>query len=266
MIQKGNTLRIEEWEAAHPGLTAGFTLRSGGVSPEPYDTLNLGYHVHDDPSLVTRNREITAGETGMPLSTWVGAEQTHGDQIVKVQQSFAGLGASSYEDTIKGTDGFYTTEDGLLLTLGYADCIPVYFLSEDGSCCGIVHAGWKGTVKNIAGKLIHLWESAEQMEPGTVRAWIGPGIDSCCYEVDQKVIDQLQEVLPDIAPYEKTGEDTYALNLKEANRQLLIKAGVPPENIGMSTLCTSCEEESFFSHRRDGAHTGRMLGFIGRQK
>ncbi|CAM3946273.1 peptidoglycan editing factor PgeF [Alkalicoccus chagannorensis] len=262
-VQQQHTLHLNEWENKRPGLTAGFTLRTGGVSLPPYHSANYGLHVQDDPDHVRKNRQSLAGAIGFPISSWVAAEQTHGDQIVKVTQPLAGSGSLSYEDTIKRTDGFYTQEKNILLTLGFADCIPMYFFSPEKEMIGTAHAGWKGTVQNITGKMVRLWNELEDIHPGTILAAVGPGIGPCCYTVDEHVITQLQEVLPNHEPFEKNEDGTYQLSLREANYHLLIQEGVPPQNILYSTDCTSCRESQYFSHRRDEGTTGRMISFIG---
>ncbi|SDO28178.1 peptidoglycan editing factor PgeF [Alkalicoccus daliensis] len=260
-----NQLLLQRWENHIPGLRAGFTTRTGGTSEPPFHSNNMGLHVNDSPDAVIANREELAEQLGFPLSSWVAAEQTHEDQIVKVTAPLAGSGARSFEDTIKRTDGFYTKEKNLLLTLAFADCVPIYFLNEEKGLIGVAHAGWQGTVKNISGKMVKLWEEMEGVHPGTVFAAIGPSIDKCCYVVDEKVITALEEVLPNHKPYEELSPNQYALQLKEANLHLLINEGVPPENILVSDYCTSCEEELFFSHRRDQGKTGRMISFIGQK-
>ncbi len=265
-ILQNDILRLHEWEAKFPGLTASFSSRNGGTSSFPYHTNNLGLHVNDDKNNVIKNRELTGEKLGWNLSTWTAADQIHEDQIVKVSSPLAGSGARSYEDTIKRTDALYTAETNILLTLGYADCVPVYFFSKEKGLVGIAHAGWKGTVKNIAGKMVRLWQEMENIHPGSIHAAIGPSISHCCYEVDDRVINSLEETLPDWKPYEKIEEGRYRLQLKEANYRLLIQEGVPPEHIYVSSYCTSCSEDLFFSHRRDRGKTGRMMAFIGRNK
>lgn len=264
-VLKENNLHIAQWEQSVSGLTAGFTSRTGGVSDAPFHTNNMGLHVNDNYESVIANRSQLAGSVHFPLSSWIAAAQTHEDQIVKVSAPLAGSGSLSYDDTIKRTDAFYTSETNLLLTMAYADCVPIYFLNEEKGLIGIAHAGWQGTVKNIVGKMVRLWKEMEDVHPGTVYAAIGPSIGSCCYLVDDRVISSLDEVLPNRKTYKEISDNQYSLHLKEANFHLLINEGVPPENILVSDYCTSCHEDYFFSHRRDFGKTGRMLGFIGRK-
>lgn len=262
-----STLQLTNWQELNPRLLAGFTTKHGGKSNGDFQSNNLGLHVQDIPENVNLNRASLAENLGFPTNSWACAEQTHEDHIVKITPELTGYGAMDYNESIKGTDGFYTKENNTLLTLCYADCVPLFYYAPDHSLIGVAHAGWKGTVKNIAGKMIQLWELTEKVSPSEIQVAIGPSIDGCCYIVDELVIQQVKEALPHYSPTDKLYMEKvagqFALNLKEVNKQLLIQAGVSEDNILTSTLCTSCEDKLFFSHRRDKGSTGRMLSFIG---
>ncbi|MFC3882659.1 peptidoglycan editing factor PgeF [Bacillus songklensis] len=246
-------------------LVVGFTTKNGGFSIEGYQTLNLGLHVQDVPSTVVANREVVAKQLEMPLSKWVCAEQVHQSRIAKVTKADSEKGVYDYKEGIPQTDGIYTNQTNILLTLCFADCVPLYFFAPKYNMIGLAHAGWRGTVENIGGKMIEKWMQEEGIPLHDIYAAIGPAIEACCYIVDDKVIDLVKNVLDDqeTSFYSLVSEGQYALDLKEVNKQLLLKAGVSRENILMSTLCTSCEKDVFFSHRRDQGKTGRMLSFIG---
>ncbi|PYZ94043.1 laccase [Salipaludibacillus keqinensis] len=265
-----STLLLNNWADQTNRLVAGFTTKNGGTSQAPYQTNNLGLHVKDDPRKVVTNRMSLANHLGFPTTNWACADQVHADQIVKISKPLAGSGAVDYQDSIKGTDGLYTQEKDLLLALCYADCVPVYFFAPDHQMIGVAHAGWKGTVKNISGKMIELWDLMENIPPKDIHAAIGPSIDSCCYVVDDHVINEVNDVLKsissDYAPYKEISEGQYQLDLKMLNKLLLLHAGVEEKNILVSNYCTSCQDDLFFSHRRDEGKTGRMLSFIGMKK
>ena len=129
---------------------------------------------------------------------------------------------------------------------------------------GIAHAGWKGTVGGIAAEMIRNFQS-EGIGANEISVVIGPSICENCYIVDDYVINLVHNKLEDVVilPYNKISDHQYQLNLKECNRLVLIKAGVPSENIQVTNLCTSCQSEHFYSHRRDQGKTGRMISFIG---
>ncbi len=259
-------LMIESWTSRNPRLVAGITTRNGGASSPPFLSLNMGLHVNDDPGLVLQNRERLADVTGMPLSSWVSGEQVHGVNVAKVGRSDRGSGAENQATAIPGSDGLYTMETDVLLTAFYADCVPLFFYAPDHNFLGLAHAGWRGTVSDMAGKMVEAYADKEGLPPEDMYAAIGPAIGSCCYEVDQAVIDAVNSIAPDCpeAVYKNSGRDGhFMLDLKELNRYLLIQAGIAENNITVTDYCTSCSDNLFFSHRRDKGKTGRMLSFIG---
>lgn len=247
------------------GLIAGFSKRDGGVSPEPYESLNLGFHVGDEADRVLRNRMRLAKMIGFPLEQWACSQQVHGSNIRRVTRHDAGKGAKKLEGAIPETDGLYTREAEVLLTLGYADCVPLYFFAPGHDIVGIAHAGWRGTTADIAGKMIDQWIRVEKIPRADIHVVAGPAIDACCYEVDRHVIDEITRVLgPDSsAVYHQINNEHYRLNLKECNRKLCEKAGIPGDHIECSSYCTGCRRDLFYSHRLENGSTGRMLGWIG---
>ncbi|WP_113929822.1 peptidoglycan editing factor PgeF [Bacillus sp. P14.5] len=255
---------LPQWERLLPGLKAGITSKQGGFSKGDFQTLNMGLHVHDQEDLVRRNREKAADRLGFPLNAWVCSEQTHGCNIQWVTERHGGKGAFNYSESIGDTDGLITNEPNLLLTMCYADCVPIYFLYPKSGLIGVAHAGWKGTVLNIAGKMIEEFREAGA-EPADILVAIGPSICGECYQVDDRVIDKVEKLLEDCneKPYNLKYEGQYELDLKKANELVLQKYGIPSENISVSQLCTACEQEEFFSHRRDKGKTGRIMSFIG---
>lgn len=264
-----STLKLENWSQLTPAIVAGFTTRDGGTSHSPYKSNNYGLHVGDESEHVITNRLQLSETLGFPAKQWVCADQVHNDQIVKVTDSLKGQGILDHNDSIKGTDGFYTNKNNILLTLCYADCVPIYYFAPNHHMIGIAHAGWKGTVKNISGKMIQLWDMTENISPSDVHVAIGPAIDHCCYVVDGQVINEVDEVLKhissDVNPYKEINEGQYRLDLKALNKLLLLHEGVKEENLLISDFCTSCHNDLFFSHRRDKGKTGRMLSYIGFQ-
>lgn len=255
---------INYWMEQFPGLVAGITTKKGGSSTGVYESLNMGFHVEDTVDAVCANRNKLANLIQFPLKSWVGAEQTHDTVIRKITKSDRGNGADSYDNAYKGTDGFYTDEEGILLTLCYADCVPLFFISPEHRMIGAAHAGWKGTVNEIARKMVEKW-GEEGISPNQIFVTIGPSICEKCYIVNDYVIKFVENTLEDVEkkPYNLIKEGQYSLDLRETNRMILLKAGVLEENILISHLCSSCDQTEFFSHRRDKGKTGRMLSFIG---
>jgi YfiH family protein len=263
VLKNESFFSIESWIRQFPGLAAGMTTKNGGASKGNYETLNLGFHVGDDRSDVCINRGKVSELLKFPLNTWVGAEQTHGIHLKKISKADRGKGSNSYEDSFKDTDGFYTNEEGILLSLCFADCVPLFFIAPESRMIGIAHAGWKGTVGQIAKEMINAW-GREGITPQQIFVAIGPSICKKCYIVDQRVINLVENTLVDVEtlPYNLTNDGQYSLDLREVNRQIIVNSGVPDINIQMTGFCSSCDKE-FFSHRRDQGRTGRMASFIG---
>lgn len=246
-------------------VVAGFTTRNGGFSNPPYSTFNLGLHVNDDRISVQKNREHLSKILDFPPTEWACSVQVHDAEIVKVNRHMTGRGVFDYKAGIKDCDGFYTNETNLLLTLCYADCVPLYFYAPSHQLIGIAHAGWRGSVKDIGGRLVKAWIEQEGVKCDEIYAAIGPSISSCCYVVDDQVITLIDNIIADETPkpYSATSKDLYSLDLKRLNQLLLLQAGIPIDQIVVSHYCTSCEEQLFFSHRRDKGKTGRMMSYIG---
>jgi YfiH family protein len=264
--QSEQILSIPSWESQRSNLVVGFTTKNGGVSKGHFTSLNTGLHVMDQEDAVRENKRILGDSLGFPTSQWVGCEQVHENRIVKVDQTSIGKGVFSYGSSIPSTDGIYTDKKDILLTLCFADCVPLYFYSTDRSLIGLAHAGWKGTVKNIGTKMVEIWKE-EGVSPNQVLVAIGPSISPSAYVVDDYVLDQVKSVIsaasifPEI--YKEVSSGQYELDLKRVNKELLLQAGVKEENISCSSFCTSSHDNLFFSHRRDRGKTGRMMSFIG---
>ncbi|MCA0987993.1 peptidoglycan editing factor PgeF [Guptibacillus algicola] len=243
-------------------LKAGFSTRHNGVSKEPFASLNLGFHVPDHSLDVLTNRKILSNKLDTPLEHWVVAEQIHGNEIAHIRSADKGRGATEHDSAIPSKDGLYTDEKGIMLGALYADCVPLFFYSPSAERVGIAHAGWKGTTKDIAGEMIQRWQE-DGIDPKDILTAIGPSIGSCCYEVDDRVIESVIQVAFDSEQFFTRNEnDTYQLDLKAVNKHLFLKAGVPENNIFVSDYCTSCSN-LFFSHRSENGKTGRMMGYIG---
>jgi polyphenol oxidase len=208
-----------------PGGTALFTTRRGGVSEGPYASLNLGLWTDDDPTHVRRNRELAQGHTG--AARLAQGRQVHGTRVVVDGQG------------IEDADGQVTTARGVAATVLVADCLPVALAGADS--VGVVHAGWRGLAAGVL--------EAGVQATGAVAAAIGPGIGPCCYEVGDDVRAAF-------------GTQGPTLDLKAVARARLQAAGV--QEIHDCGLCTACDPERFFSHRRDRGVTGRQAGLAWR--
>lgn len=253
-------LTLPQWEVE--GIQIGFSTRWGGVSPSPYASLNLGLHVGDALDKVRTNRSLWFEEWDAHPSEVTIGEQVHGTEIHQVTEGDAGRGSDSLQSVIAGVDGLFTTTHTVLMAF-FADCVPVFFYHPRLKAVGIAHAGWKGTSGKIVSKMLEEFHS-QGGDPGECWAAIGPSIGPCCYEVDERVINEFEKGFSSM-PFLKPGRNGHALlDLKGANEQMLREAGIPRERIWVAQECTACHTDSFFSHRIEGPHTGRMAGWIRR--
>ncbi|GAA3403971.1 peptidoglycan editing factor PgeF [Paenibacillus hodogayensis] len=265
------SLHITRWESGHPGLSAGFTTRLGGVSQAPYDSLNCALHIQDDPSVVADNRKRLAASLNVPFEAWTCGEQVHGCQVAVVARSDRGRGRLTREDAIPDTDALITNERGIWLTSFYADCVPLYFFDPVREAVGLAHAGWKGTVLQIARRTVEEMTRSFGTNPADVLAAVGPSIGPCCYEVDSTVTERIDECLTDIGADASMREAVCRpgrpgktmLGLQQLNGQIMIKAGILPTHIEICEMCTGCRTDLFYSHRKERGKTGRMASWIG---
>jgi YfiH family protein len=208
-----------------PGGAALFTTRRGGVSEGAYASLNLGLWSPDQPERVAENRERVRSAAG--ATRLLQGRQVHGTRVVVDGQG------------IEEADGQVTSERGAAAIVLVADCLPVALAGPEQ--VGVVHAGWRGLSSGVV--------EAGVEAVGAVAAAIGPGIGPCCYEVG----DDVRAVF---------GTSERTLDLKAIARARLEDAGV--REIHDCELCTACDEERFFSHRRDRGVTGRQAGLAWR--
>lgn len=265
-------LVLESWEREFSGVSAGFTTRLGGVSEDGCATLNCALHVTDDAGRVVENRRRIAAALGAQFDAWTCGEQVHGDRVAVVRRDEMGRGRLSAADAIEQADALITNEPGIWLTSFYADCVPLYFVDPVHRAVGLAHAGWRGTVAQIARKTVEAMGKAYGTKAEDVRTAIGPSIESCCYEVDDRVVSAVDDCLRAIGAnvqeksmaYHTAAEPgKFKLGLQEVNRQIMIKAGIVPTHIELCGICTGCRTDLFFSHRAERGNTGRMASWIG---
>jgi YfiH family protein len=218
-------------EADLDGARAAFSTRIGGVSQPPFDSLNLGILTDDEQSAVEENRLRLAAALGLAPEQVVFALQVHGTRLIEHPTS----------EVRPEADGHIVREPGLAPLVFVADCLPIALYGPGG--LAMVHAGWRG----LAGGIVTA--AAEAVE--ATSAAIGPGIGPCCYEVGDEVMEAFADLGNGIA-------QGRMLDLPEVARRQLARAGV--EEVQSAGLCTSCEPELFFSHRRDHGRTGRQAG------
>lgn len=249
-----------------PKLRHGMTQRFGGISRGPYESLNLGLHVEDYKQHVVENRRRACRALGFPLASWVGAEQVHGVHVARVTSRHRGSGAFEHATAIPKADGLITNEADVLLTSFFADCVPIVVYDPQERSIGMAHAGWRGTVGRIAGKLVHAMQHEFSCDPAALYVWIGPSIGPCCYVVGSELAQRVADAFgSNFVPFDVSRQQ-HTLDLPALNKALLQQAGVKEEHIELAGQCTQCQTDTFFSHRASGGKTGRMACFIGLTK
>jgi YfiH family protein len=243
-------------EATMPGARAAFTTRPGGVSEPPFEALNLGIFTEDDRDAVVKNRRRLAAALGFPPERIAVAHQVHGAALIDhpgqpaPRCSFASHGlekeqGSAGGDGLADADGHVVTAEGTAALVFVADCAPVALSGPSG--VAMLHCGWRGLAAGIIARGVAASAATD--------AAIGPSIGPCCYEVGSEVLAAFSQLGEGIA-------SARMLDLPEVARRLLADAGV--ERVETSGLCTSCEPDLFFSHRRDRGRTGRQAGLVWR--
>ena len=224
------------------GATAAFSTRLGGVSEPPFDSLNLGVLTDDADEAVVENRGRLASALDLDARRIPIGLQVHGADLARHATPQAPSPFAQPGSDLPKVDGHVVSTPGLAPLVFVADCLPVALSGPGG--VAMLHCGWRGLAAGIV--------AAGAEAVGATDAAIGPGIGPCCYEVGDEVLGAFAEL----------GGDGIAANrmldLPEVARRLLERAGV--ERVESAGLCTSCEGELFFSHRRDGGRTGRQAG------
>jgi YfiH family protein len=217
-----------------------------------------------------------SGEELAKIGPAVGLRQVHGDRVVTVKEGdTGGLGTKVVEKTDSATvhdssaaplilgegDALVTNRPGIVLSVITADCAPLLFFDPEIRVIGAAHAGWRGSVKEIASRVVAALAKEYGASPGRLRVAIGPRIGPCCYEVGKEVLNRLRPDRFD-GTVSRPARDRGYLDLAALNRLQLMEAGVPPEAIRIAPLCTACRSDRFFSYRRDRGRSGNMISGI----
>jgi YfiH family protein len=247
------------------GVVHAFSARLGGVSRPPFEGLNLGQSVGDDPTAVLENRRRLFGAFGIDASRVVRVRQVHGDGVLVVDDGLArrpGFPACLVDERVE-RDALVTRLPGLALVVSTADCVPILIWDPVQRVVAAVHAGWRGTAKRVAAEAVAVMGARFGTVPTDCLAAIGPSIRGCCYEVDGPVGEAMGRNIPGWeAQAVPTRPGHWRLDLAALNRMVLEAAGLTPERIEVVDLCTACRTDLFFSHRADHGRTGRMMNFV----
>ncbi|HHC11309.1 MAG TPA: peptidoglycan editing factor PgeF [Campylobacterales bacterium] len=222
-----------------------------------YDyNFSLALHTNEEPKSILQNRDKI--QQKFPNMKFIVANQTHSDHI-SIITDVTSRGWDSIDSAIDDCDALITNQKGVMLTILTADCVPILLFDTKQKVISAIHAGWRGTEQQIVIKTIKKMEQEFNSNPKDILAGIAPSIGRCCYEVDWGVAQHFQEY--DNA-FDRV-EDKYMLDLPHINRLQLIKVGVREKNIELSSICTACEVDNYFSYRKEKGCSGRFMSMIG---
>lgn len=236
----------------------GFTTRLGGVSKGYCSTMNISTTRGDDPEAVEENKRRLAGAIGVRVEDMTFTQQTHTVNVAVVREEDRGR-------RFMETDGMVTDVPGICLVTFYADCVPLYLVDPVRKVIGLSHSGWRGTVNRMGQVTLEKMQEVYGTDPKDVVAAIGPSICQDCYEVSEDVIDRFKDSFSrkdwkDLFYRKENGK--YQLNLWRANELVFWEAGILPEHIAVTNLCTHCNPDILFSHRTTGDKRGNLSALL----
>jgi YfiH family protein len=240
------------------GLAHGIFTRLGGHSPPPWDSLNTGHSVGDDPEVVEANRALMYEALGVCREDVVTPHQVHSRIVCVVDERDRG-------QVLSETDALVTATPGVMLMLRFADCVPILLYDPVRRAAGLAHAGWRGTVANMAGAAVQTMVDELGCCSENLMAGIGPSIGPCCYEVGADVAEAASSAFPGADDLlEPRSNGRWHLDLWAVNRRQLTAAGV--QRVEVAGVCTACRTDEWFSHRAERGRTGRLGALIGLRK
>lgn len=240
-----------------------FTTRLGGVSEGIFESLNLSFRRGDQRAAVEENFQRVAQALGTEYGNFVFTDQTHTVNVRRVGIEDAGKGltrARGYSDV----DGLITNEPGLVLSTFYADCVPLYFIDTKKRAIGLSHSGWRGTVRRMGRVTLETMRREFGTLPEDVICAIGPSICQDCYEVSEDVAEEFNREFSSHSGeiLVNKGNGKYQLDLWRANEMILLEAGIKPEHLSVTDLCTCCNDKILFSHRASQGKRGNLGAFL----
>ncbi len=230
-------------------IISAVSTRNGGVSSGYFSSLNMGKSTSDKQENVLENRRLFFSDLGIDEEKTALSYQVHGNEILKTE----------IPCRENGYDALITDKNGLTLVVSIADCVPILIHDTYKNVVAAIHAGWKGTVAEIVYKTIARMKKEYGSDSKDLKIFIGPCIGYNHFEVSEDVAVQF----PSSVKKTIVGTNKWLVDLKSANRNQAIRAGVLENNIEVSSYCTYFDENLFFSHRRDKGNTGRMVAVIG---
>jgi YfiH family protein len=248
------------WPRFKDEIVAFTTTRQGGFSKDSYASLNLAYHVGDDPKMVKKNRAKLFQEMNLTEKNTVIVHQFHSDIAHYATKDDAGRGYDMFESGVHA-DALYTHESNLALGIYHADCVPVFIYIPSKKVVAVIHAGKEGTLSEITFKTVMEMMKKYNVTGEEIYAFLGPSLTFGHRIITEEEAHHILETYPSLYYGVKGGDDTYFLDLPFINFMQLRNLGVPSTQIDVFDDCTYENADDFFSYARDKA-TGRMMSFI----
>ncbi|MDR0940369.1 MAG: peptidoglycan editing factor PgeF [Mediterranea sp.] len=249
---------------AYPDISCFTTTRHGGVGEGAYATFNCSHYCGDSPEHVRRNRQLLLEALPGPAPELVVPTQTHGTRTLRLTPDFRALTPERKAERLQGIDALLTDQPGYCLCVSTADCVPILLYDPEHQAIAAVHAGWRGTVADILGHVLEEMRLAYGTAGDRLLACIGPSISIAAFEVGDEVYEAFHAAGFDTTRVSCRNAATGKrhIDLWEANRMRLADFGVPDERIELAGICTYNNPDDFFSARRLGIRSGRMLSGI----
>ena len=256
-------MKLLEYDIA-PEVRSFSTTREGGFSEGNYGSFNANSYCGDNIEAVKKNRQLLADELGISLDNLIFTHQIHSTSIRLVNDNFLKMNKAERSNMLEGVDALITDKTGVCLCISTADCVPIVLYDTKLHVAACVHAGWRGTLQRIAETAVELMNKNYACQPENIKAVLGPSISLESFEVGDEVFSLFQEAGFDIdkiarhylAPEEQM---RWHIDLWECNRLQLMNEGVPAENIQISGICTFKNSDQFFSARKLGIKSGRII-------
>ena len=251
--------------AGSPGLVHAVSTRVGRSQESGAGSLNLAYHVDDDPATVDANRNLFLQAIGLADWPVASVRQVHGDRWRVIRAGDAPRLDARNWSQLPQADAMLSADPAVLLMAYSADCPLVLLWDCSAGVVGVVHSSWRCTVARLVEKTVRHMITQMGCQPGSIHAGIGPGIGPCCFEVRQDVLEHARASLKGADSLFQFQPHRMTFDLWRAIRMQLLDAGVHDANIECANLCTACHTDEFFSYRAEGPHTGRFAALIGRR-
>lgn len=248
--------------SAAPGVRHIFSTRIGGVSAGNRGSMNLSFRNGDSRLNVEENYRRICEAAGIDVADLVLSRQTHTNNVLTVDKTHCGTGYSKPE--FSDVDGLITAEPGVALVTQYADCVPLLFYDPVARVIGNSHSGWRGTAQKIGAVTVEKMVKEFGCKPENIIAAIGPCICQKCYEVDFTVFEAFKNAGFDtdrIFIVKSDGEH-FLLDLRQANKDIMISSGIKSENVDVSDICTAENSDFLHSHRATAGKRGNLAAII----